>query len=859
MATTPPVPTAPKRVVVVGNGMVGQQLLATLVGSGAIEHLRVVTFTEEPRAAYDRVHLSDYLDGRSAEDLSMADPRVDGHPHVEVHLGERVAAIDRVAQEVTTDRGTVVGYDHLVMATGSYPFVPPIEGSDGEGCFVYRTLEDLDAIREHARAAKSGVVIGGGLLGLEAANALRVLGLETHVVEFAPRLMPVQVDEGGGAALRSRISALGIGVHTDRVTTHIRRDAEGRLVGLSFAEGDDLDTDLVLFSAGIRPRDALGRDAGLEIGPRGGLVIDETCTTSDPRISAIGECALYDGRIFGLVAPGYAMARTVADRLAGGDATFTGADMSTKLKLLGVDVASFGDAQGTTPGARSIVWSNPVSDTYRKMVVSEDGSRLLGGVLVGDASSYDSLHMAYANGMELPEDPSVLLIPEGAGAPLLGAAAIPDTATVCNCNNVTKGAICGAVTDGCTTIGALKAVTKAGSSCGSCTALCTSILDDELTKAGLEVDTSICEHFPYTRQELFSLVRVHRLQTFGELLEGWGTGAGCEICKPAVASVLASLWNDYILEDDHASLQDTNDRFLANFQKDGTYSVVPRVPGGEITPAKLIVLGEVARDFDLYTKITGGQRIDMFGARLDQLPAIWERLVDAGFESGHAYGKSLRTVKSCVGQTWCRYGVQDSTSMAIFLEERYRGLRSPHKLKGGVSGCARECAEAQSKDFGVIATELGWNLFVAGNGGMRPAHATLLASDLDEETLVRYLDRFIAYYVRTADRLERTSVWFSKLEGGIDHVRRVVIDDALGIGEELEADIARHVAGYACEWRETLGDPERLRHFRHFVNDDAPDPTLAYVRERDQKRPATPEERALLPVLVPQPSAPARR
>jgi nitrite reductase (NADH) large subunit len=836
--------------VVVGNGMVGQQVLGSLVETGAADRYRIVTFAEEPRAAYDRVHLSDYLNGRTAEDLSLADAAVAEHDNVEVHLGERVVAIDRGAATISTDRGTAIAYDHLVLATGSYPFVPPIEGGDGPGCFVYRTLDDLDAIRNAAAGARSGAVIGGGLLGLEAANALKNLGLLTHVVEFAPRLMPVQVDDGGGAALRSRIGALGIGVHSDKATRRIRRDGQDRVVGLAFEEGPNLDVDLVVFSAGIRPRDELARECGLEVGERGGVVIDSTCTTSDPRISAVGECALYEGRIYGLVAPGYAMARVVADRLAGRDAVFTGADMSTKLKLLGVDVASFGDAHGSTPGARSIMWSDPVTDVYKKLVVSEDRTLLLGGVLVGDAEAYDDLHTRYANAIALPEDPGLLLLPSGQGAPALGAAAIPETATVCNCNNVSKGAICSAIADGCTTIGALKAQTKAGSTCGSCTSLCKSILDDELTKAGIEVDTSICEHFAYTRQELFDIIRIRELRTFAELLEGWGRGAGCEICKPAVASALASLWDDHVLSDDLAGLQDTNDRFLANFQRDGSYSVVPRVPGGEITPEKLIVLGEVAREFDLYTKITGGQRIDLFGARLDQLPAIWERLVAAGFESGHAYGKALRTVKSCVGQTWCRYGVQDSTSMAIFLEQRYRGLRSPHKLKGGVSGCARECAEAQSKDFGLVATENGWNLFVAGNGGMRPEHATLLAQDLDAETLVRYLDRFMAYYIRTADRLERTSVWFSKLEGGIDHLRRVIIDDSLGIAAELEADIARHVAGYECEWKTTLADPERLKHFRHFVNDAGPDPSLAYVRERGQRRPVTPEEIELLPVLV---------
>jgi nitrite reductase (NADH) large subunit len=352
----------------------------------------------------------------------------------------------------------------------------------------------------------------------------------------------------------------------------------------------------------------------------------------------------------------------------------------------------------------------------------------------------------------------------------------------------------------------------------------------------------VCEHFPYTRQELFQIVKISRLESFDAVLASYGTGNGCEICRPAVASILASTWNDFVLN--HPTIQDTNDRFLANIQRGGTYSVVPRIPGGEITPDKLIVLGEVAKRFDLYVKITGGQRIDLLGARADQLPDIWERLVEAGFESGHAYGKAMRTVKSCIGTTWCRYGVQDSTGLAIRLEERYRGIRAPHKLKAAVSGCIRECAEAQSKDFGVIATEKGYNLYLCGNGGMKPAHAQLFAADLDGDTLVRYLDRFLMFYIRTADRLQRTATWFAKLDGGMDYLRRVIIDDELGIAAELEAEMAHIVATYQDEWKSTLEDPEKLKRFRPFVNSAKPDPSIVRIRERGQARPATWEEKS---------------
>jgi len=853
-----------RRIVVVGNGMVGHKLLELLVERGATAEWDLVTFCEEPRLAYDRVGLSSWFAGTSAEELSLVAPGFLDTVGLTVHVGDAVAAIDRAAGEVVSVKGRRVGYDALVLATGSSPFVPPVAGAASPGCFVYRTLEDLAAIRAWAegqgrgQACRRGAVIGGGLLGLEAANALRTLGLETHVVEFAPRLMPVQVDEGGGAVLRQRVEDLGVEVHTSMRTDAVLTGADGAVHGLRFsapAPGEtapaDLDVDIVVFSAGIRPRDELARAAGLAVGERGGVVVDEACRTDDPAIFAIGECAHVAGRTWGLVGPGYEMARVVADRVLGGDGTFTGADLSTKLKLLGIDVASFGDALGAAPGSRSLTVTDPVSGVYKRLVVDEaDPPRVLGGILVGDASLYPSLVQMARGDMPAPRRLDQLLVPaDGAGAGL-GVGALTGAATICSCNNVTKDAICTAVAQGCTDAGAVKDCTRAGTGCGGCMPLVTELVRDELRKAGVEVAYDLCEHFPYRRQELFDLVRTQRLSTFSEVLDRHGRGKGCEVCKPAVASMLASMAGGYILAGEQASLQDTNDHFLANLQRDGTYSVVPRVPGGEITPDQLIALGEVAKEFGLYTKITGGQRIDLFGARVHQLPAIWRRLIDVGMESGHAYGKALRTVKSCVGRTWCRYGVQDSTTLAIDLERRYRGLRSPHKLKGAVSGCSRECAEAQSKDFGVIATEAGWNLYVCGNGGMKPQHAVLLAADIDAATVVRYLDRFLMFYIRTADRLERTATWFNKLEGGIDHLRRVVVDDALGVAAELEADMARHVASYECEWKATIEDPARLARFRTFVNDDGEDPNIVFVTERGQPRPAYASEKPDPAVLV---------
>ncbi|SEM05187.1 nitrite reductase large subunit NirB [Halomonas daqiaonensis] len=835
-----------QRLIIIGNGMVGHHLVEQLIERGATAHYAITVFGEERHRAYDRVHLSEYFTGRNADSLALSTADHYAEHGIVLRLHESVTAIDRDVGKVITEAGHYP-YDRLVLATGSYPFVPPMPGSDRDGCLVYRTLDDLDAIRSAAESASTGVVVGGGLLGLEAANALRGLNLDTAVVEFAPRLMPMQVDSEGGELLREKIEALGVQVHTDRATQRIEDgvDAAHRMV---FQDDKVLEADLIVFSAGIRPRDELARDSALEMGERGGVVIDDRCLTSDPAILAVGEVALWNNSIFGLVAPGYQMAKVAADTLLGpfdhiqGE-SFRGADMSTKLKLLGVDVGAIGDAHGNqTPGARVFRYLDQIKQQYRKLVVSGDGKRLVGAMLVGDNGVYDTLLQYYSNGLDLPEDPASLILPSSEGAPTLGPDALPETATICSCHNVSKGDVCATLDAGASDLATVKDETRASTGCGGCAALLKSVVEHELESRGVEVDRSICEHFAHTRQELYDIVRIEGIKTFGELIGKHGASSsrslGCDICKPAVASILASCFNEPITDAAHIPLQDTNDTFMANMQKNGTYSVVPRVPGGEITPGKLMVLGRVAETYGLYTKVTGGQRIDLFGARLEDLPDIWSELLDAGFETGHAYAKSLRTVKSCVGSTWCRYGVQDSVGMAIRLENRYKGLRSPHKLKFGVSGCTRECAEAQGKDIGVIATENGWNLYVCGNGGMRPRHAELFATDLDDDRLIQLIDRFLMFYVRTADRLQRTSVWRENLEGGLDYLKEVIVDDSLGIGQELERQMQTVIDTYRCEWADAIDDPEKLKRFRSFVNDARPDPDIIVTEERGQLRPA---------------------
>lgn len=838
---------ASSKVVVVGNGMVGHYYVEKLAKMSDLFEITVIG--AETRPAYDRVHLSEIFAGKKPEDLALASREEYEELGVKAIFGDEVVSIDRQNKTVRTATNRSFDYDKLVLATGSYPFVPPIPGSDHKLCLVYRTIDDLGMIKAKAQQARSAVVVGGGLLGLECANALKNLGLETHVVEFASGLMSVQLDVRGSELLQHMVEGLDVRIHTGKATQKIIDGQDSALRMVFAEEGDYLETDLIVFSAGIRPEDKLAKASDLAVGPRGGIVIDQRCRTSDDDIYAIGECALSNNRVFGLVAPGYRMADAALSQFTDKPIFFAGADMSTKLKLLGVDVGSIGDAHGSKPGSLCFQYVNEAKQVYKRINVSPDGKLLQGAVLVGDCSEYDLLLQYYLNEIELPENPEALILPGNIDTPMLSAASLPMTATICSCHNVDKASILGVMDKGCLSLAEVKAETAASSGCGGCAALLKSVVDDELSTRGIVVNNHICEHFAFSRQELFHLCQVEVIKDFGSLLEQHGKGRGCDICKPAVASILASLWNDYVLEEAHVSLQDTNDTFLANMQKDGTYSIVPRIAGGEITPEKLKVIAELALNYDLYTKITGGQRIDMFGARLEQLPDIWNELVQAGFETGHAYGKALRTVKSCVGSSWCRYGVQDSVSMAILIENRYKGLRSPHKIKSAVSGCTRECAEAQSKDFGVIATENGWNLYVCGNGGMRPRHADLFATDLDNESLIRYIDRFLMFYIKTADRLQRTSVWMDNLEGGLDYLKEVVIDDKLGIGAQLEAQMASLVGTYQCEWRTTLADPEKLKRFRQFVNSDTTDEQVVFVRERNQKRPATESERKQI-VLV---------
>ena len=837
------------KLLIVGNGMVGHHFIEQLCEQGLHEIYQVEVFGAESLPAYDRVQLSKYFESGSADALMLASVEAYQAKGIRLHLDKEVIRLDLDNKCLHTSDGDFWFYDKLLLATGSYPFVPPIEGKDRQRCMVYRTIDDLQQIQAAAENATSGVVVGGGLLGLEAANALLTLGLDTHVVEFAPQLMPVQLNDKAGELLCHKIEALGVSVHTSKATTAII-DGEHAFHRMTFNDDSHLETDLIVFSAGIRPQDSLARDSDIEVGERGGIVIDDHCLTSDGDVYAIGECALWQQQIFGLVAPGYQMARAALSHLlakvSGKEvAPFKGADMSTKLKLLGVDVASIGQSRGVE-NAQYVELSDNQAGTYKKLWLDETGRFLTGAVLVGDVTDYSLLLHQYLSGDALTA-PAIELLQQEAGAGI----ELKDESIICSCHQVTKADIVVRVLEGDHSLAAIKGCTKAASGCGGCSALVQQVITQTMESQGLETSKGICCHFEHDRQSLFHLCQVEDIRDFPSLIKIHGKsevsqfGLGCDICKPVAASIFATLENEYVLNVQHANLQDSNDAYLGNLQKDGSYSVVPRIAGGEITPDKLIALGEIAKRHDLYTKITGGQRIDLFGAQLSDLPMIWQELVDQGFETGHAYGKSLRTVKSCVGSTWCRYGVQDSVGLAIDLENRYKGLRAPHKIKFAVSGCTRECAEAQSKDIGVIASDKGWNLYVGGNGGMRPRHGDLFATDLSTKELVIYIDRILMFYTKTAARLQRTSVWLESLEGGLAYLKSVVIEDSLGLAAELETHMDKLVSTYQCEWKTSLDNPTFLSRFSEFVNPESM-PILAveqYGYSRGQRFPIAPSSK----------------
>ncbi|KAG8783500.1 hypothetical protein FRC12_019663 [Ceratobasidium sp. 428] len=926
-----------KTIMVVGLGMVGIAFIEKMLALDEKKRYRIVTCGEETHLAYNRVALTEYFQHRSVEELYLNTPawyaQQDPDRFV-FHVGEQVTKLDHENQCVKTSKGRTIPYDICVLATGSEaslpPYVTPYLTPRTRGIFVYRNIADLDAMLAYSDRPEvnRAVVVGGGLLGLEAAKALYDLPAIPDVSIVNRQAFPLsrQLDGEAGEMVLRKIEGMGVKVYTKVNVTTITTEklppnqveSDGRtelFTGFDLNDGTHIAADLAVFAIGIKSRDDLAKSAGIECHKKGGVVVNDDLSCSAPHVYAIGECTSWKGNTYGLIAPGVEMADILAFNLT---QTLDGEhkprkmndpDLSTKLKLMGVDVASFGDffadqrmrdrikaeeaekenaianaskapvwevnssqatelktesrvsladkkangtnrAEGKKPHRhrnlqdepiKCLTYKDPFASVYKKYIFSADGKYLLGGMMIGDTSDYVKLVAIVKKKKVLDVPPSQFIVGSAKGGGDDGGADLDDDTQICSCHNVTKGQVVDCVKNGTDNIGDIKLKTKAGTGCGGCIPLVTNIFKAEMKKAGKETNNNLCAHFPMSRADLFNVIKVKQLKTFNEIVAAVSpnkNSIGCETCKPAIGSILSSLYNEHVMNAPHHQLQDTNDRYLANIQRNGTFSVIPRVAGGEITPEGLIVIGQVAKKYGLYTKITGGQRIDMFGAQKQDLPDIWEELVDAGFESGHAYGKSLRTVKSCVGTTWCRYGVGDSVGLAVQLEERYKGVRSPHKIKGGVSGCIRECAEAQSKDFGLIATDKGWNIYLAGNGGSNPRHATLFATDVPPSKVVRIIDRFLMFYIRTADKLMRTARWIEQFEGGMEKLKKVILDDELGICADLDREMDALVGTYQCEWTTVVKDSERRKQFRQFVNTDERQSQIEPIIERSQQRPA---------------------
>ncbi|TKA81982.1 Nitrite reductase [NAD(P)H] [Cryomyces minteri] len=884
-----PKDTKRTRIVVVGLGMVGISFIEKLMKYDVKRReYDIVVIGEEAHLAYNRVGLTSFFQHRQVENLYL-NPKewYSSMPEgsLNCHLNTLVTEINTSDKTVRTSAGDTVPYDILVLATGSDAVLPRhTPGHDAKGVFVYRTIDDLQKLIEFSSTKKgtTGAVVGGGLLGLEAAKAM--MDLEEFgkfkLIERNRWVLSRQLDADAGGMVVEQVRALGLDVLLSKRVGRIRTDAENNVTGVRFEDGEEMECSCICFAIGIKARDELARKAGIKCADRGGgIVINADLSTSNPDIYAIGECASWENQTYGLIAPGVEMADVLAFNLTQAKAhsprKFKRPDLSTKLKLLGVEVASFGDffadrdgpkelpakrhggkkegaietkdrvknlTEGPPPPpVKALTYKDPFTQVYKKYLFTMDGKYLLGGMMIGDTKDYVKLVPMVKNQKPIEVPPSEFIVGANKGGEDDGDDLADDT-QICSCHNVLKGDVTRAVKDGtCKSIGDVKSCTKAGTGCGGCMPLVTTIFNKTMASMGQEVKNHLCPHFEYSRADLFNIIYVKKLQSFPEIMKECGkdpSSVGCEPCKPTIGSILASLFNKHIIDDpDRRGLQETNDKFLANIQRNGTFSVVPRVSGGEITPDKLIIIGTVAKKYNLYTKITGGQRIDMFGAKKEDLINIWTELIDGGMESGHAYAKSLRTVKSCVGTTWCRFGIGDSVGMAVRLEERYKSIRSPHKIKGGVSGCVRECAEAQNKDFGLIATEKGFNVFVGGNGGAKPRHSELLAKDVPPDDVIPILDRYLSFYIRTADKLQRTARWIENLPGGIKYLREVILEDKLGICGDLEKQMEDLVGTFFCEWTEVIKNPEKRALFAQFANTKDAVETVEAIHERGQTRP----------------------
>ena len=771
-----------QKLVLVGNGMAGVRTLEELLKI-APDKYDITVFGSEPHPNYNRILLSPVLAGeQTVQDIIINGMDWYRENQIHLHLNKKITKIDRSKRIVFAEDGTSAEYDRLLLSTGSTPFILPVPGAELPGVVSFRDISDVDAMLDASSRYRHAVVIGGGLLGLEAANGLKLRGMDVTVVHISPWLMDRQLDEPAARLLQKNLEAKGLKFLLEKHTGALVPGESGRVGAVSFKDGVSIPADLVVMAVGIRPNTELAESAGIYCNR--GIVVNDTLQTFDPRIYAVGECVSHRGVAYGLVAPLFEQAKVAANHLAEyGIGHYTGSLTSTKLKVTGIDLFSAGDYVGTE-GTESIVLSDPAGGNYKKIVLKDN--KVVGAVLYGDTMEGGWYFDLLREGTDVKDIRASLLFGQhhlgdsGHGDPHFRVAAMSDSTEICGCNGVCKGDIVKAIRDKkLFTLDEVRAHTKASSSCGSCTGLVESLL---AVTAGGDYSTTpskkpLCPCTEHSHDEVRETITRQGIKSIPDLMHfmEWKTPDGCNKCRPTLNYYLLCAWPSEYVDDNQSRF--INERVHANIQKDGTYSVIPRIFGGDTSPRQLMAIARIAERWEVPTvKFTGGQRLDLLGIRKEQLPGIWKDLSEAGFVSGHAYGKAMRTVKTCVGSQWCRFGTQDSTAMGIKLEELTWGSWTPHKFKLAVSGCPRNCAEATIKDFGVVAVDSGWELHVGGNGGIKVRATDFLCHVKTEEEVLEYCAAFMQVYREDAHYLERTAPWVERR--GLAYIKERVVDDA---------------------------------------------------------------------------------
>jgi len=768
------------RLVVIGNGMAGIRTIEELLKMSADE-FDITVFGAEPQPNYNRILLSPVLSGEmSFKDTILNDWAWYEDNHITLHTGKTVVKIDRMRCTVETDDGLVVPYDRLLIATGSNPIMLPVPGIDLPGVMGYRSIADVEKMLSKPGAGTRAVVIGGGLLGLEAANGLSLRGMDVSVVHLCDWPMERQLDKVGGGLLQEELEKRGLKFYMTRQTEAIL--GETAVTGLRFKDGEEIPADLVIMSAGIRPNIALAKLAGIHC--ERGIVVSDTMQTFDPKIYSVGECVQHRGQTYGLVAPLFEQAKVAANHLARyGAMRYEGSSVSTKLKVTGIDLFSAGDFNAGAED-EELLLQDSARGVYKKLVLRDN--KLRGAVMYGDTVDGPWYFQMMRDATDVSEMREHLLFGQvhigdsGLGG-VSSVANMPDTAEICGCNGVCKGAIVSAIVEKkLFTLDEVRAHTKASASCGSCTGLVEAVLANTLggDYSARPSKKAICACTESSHQDVPQAIRNLGLKNIPDLMQAmqWKTPDGCHVCRPALNYYLLAAWPGEYVDDSRSRF--INERVHANIQKDGTYSVIPRIWGGMTSPAELRSIAEIAERYEVPTvHITGGQRIGLYGVTKDNLPKMWGELVDAGFVSGHAYGKSLRTVKTCVGFEWCRFGTQDSTGLGIQVEKMTWGSWTPHKFKIAVSGCPRNCAEATIKDFGVVCVESGYEIHVGGNGGVKVRVTDFLCKVETEDEVLEYCGAFMQMYREEAHYLDRTAPWIERV--GLAHIKQHVVDDAV--------------------------------------------------------------------------------